>query len=123
MPKTTKKKPMSKAAAAALKAMENVISMAEDIDVHIEQVRERLRAAGISSEVGTILGAGRHTSGSCIVSVSIPQGSYASTWPEWAYGVAEGALHFKKKVFVTFTDLPFGSNLLAVSCTNVAIPG
>jgi hypothetical protein len=34
-----------------------------------------------------------------------------TTWPEWAFGVAEGALHFNKKVFVVYNNQPFGNNL------------
>ena len=97
MPKTPKKKPMSKAAAAALKAMENMVITTADLDVHIEQVTERLKAAGLGSDIGSIAYAGR-SSGSGQVQVNISSGGFASTWPEWAFGVAEGALHFNKKV-------------------------
>ncbi len=38
-----------------------------------------------------------------------------------AYGVAEGALHFDKKVLVLYNDEPFGSNLLQVVCTNISV--
>jgi hypothetical protein len=90
MPKTTKKKPMSKAD-AALKAMENmVLPTAGDLDVHIDQVRERLKAAGFSADFGSIVYTGRMSSGSGHVQVNIGSGGFASTWPEWAFGVAEG---------------------------------
>ena len=105
MPKTPKKKPMSKAAAAALKAMENMVIKTADLDVHIEQVTERLKAAGIGSDVGSIAYAGRASSGSGQVQVNISSGGFASTWPEWAFGVAEGALHFNKKVWVIYNSL------------------
>ena len=60
MPRTTKKKPTSKAAVAALKAMENmVLPAAGDLDVQIDQVRERLRAAGFSADFGSIVYTGR----------------------------------------------------------------
>jgi len=98
MPKTTKKKPMSKAAAAALKAMENIVVKTADFDVHIEQVTERLKAAGLGSDIGSIAYAGRASSGTSQVQVNISSGGFASIWPEWAFGVAEGALHFNKKV-------------------------
>jgi len=120
MPKTPKKKPMSKAAAAALKAMENMVIPTADLDAHIEQLGEKLKAAGIGSELGSILLAGRTPSGSW-VSVNISSGSYGSTWPEWAFGVAEGALHFNKKVLVLYNNQPFGSNLLEVNCTNIPV--
>jgi hypothetical protein len=122
MPKTTKKKPMSKAAVAALKAMENmVLPAAGDLDVHIDQVRERFKAAGFSADFGSIVYTGRMSSGSGQVQVNIGSGGFASTWPEWAFGVAEGALHFNKKVFVIYNDQPAGSNLLQVLCTNISV--
>src|SRR6516225_6629984 len=121
MPKTPKKKPMSKAAAAELKAMENMVIKTADLDVHIEQVTERLKAAGIGSDVGSIAYAGRASSGSGQVQVNISSGGFASTWPEWAYGVAEGALHFNKKVWVIYNNQPFGSNLLQVLCMNTPV--
>jgi hypothetical protein len=120
MPKTTKKKPISKTAAAALKAMENIIKTA-DLDVHIEQVTERLKAAGIGSDIGSIAYAGRAPSGSGQVQVNISSGGFASIWPEWAFGVAEGALHFNKKVWVIYNNQPFGSNLLQVLCTSTPV--
>ena len=121
MPKTTKE-PMSKAAAAALKAVENmVLPTAGDLDVHIDQVRERLKAAGFSADFGSIVYTGRMSSGSGQVQVNISSGGFASTWPEWAFGVAEGALHFNKKVFVIYNDQPAGSNLLQVLCTNISV--
>ena len=46
MPKTHK--PMSKAAAAALKAMENMVGETADLNVHIEQLREKLKPAELS---------------------------------------------------------------------------
>jgi hypothetical protein len=121
MPKTPKKKPMNKAAAAALKAMENMVIKTADLDVHIEQVTERLKAAGIGSDIGSIAYAGRASSGSGQVQVNISSGGFASTWPEWAYGVAEGALHFNKKVWVIYNNQPFGSNLLQVLCMNTPV--
>jgi hypothetical protein len=117
MPKTPKKKPISKAAAAALKAMENMVIKTEDFGVHIEQVREKLKPAGIFSNEGTIFYAGRKPDGSRWVNVLLSTGVQAfSPWPEWAYGVAEGALHFNKKVDLMYRDVPLGSNLLWVLC-------
>jgi hypothetical protein len=56
MAKTTKK-PVRKAAAKqppALKAMENMVIKTADLEVHLKQVTERLNAAGISSDIGSI---------------------------------------------------------------------
>ena len=59
MAKTAKKKPMSKAAAAALKELENLVIKTAELDVHTKQVTERLKAAGLSSDIGSIAYAGR----------------------------------------------------------------
>jgi hypothetical protein len=64
---------------------------------------------------------GRMSSGSGQVQVNIGSSGFASTWPEWAFGVAEGALHFNKKVFVIYNDQPTGNNLLQVLCTNISV--
>src|SRR5262245_4533164 len=40
--------------------------------------------------------------------VNISSGGFTSTWPEWAFGVAEGALHFNKKVWGIYNNQPFG---------------
>jgi hypothetical protein len=120
--KTTKKKPIGKTIAAALKAMENMVLETADLDVQLKQVRERLNAVGIKNvEVGSIALAGRNSTGSGQVVVSISSGTYGSIWPEWAYGVAEGALHFNKKGAVFYNDQPVGSNLMQVFCTNISV--
>jgi hypothetical protein len=121
MAKTTKttKKPMRKATSklpAALKAMENLVIATADLDVHLTQMTEKLNALGISADTGSIVLAGRFSDGSRWVQVNISSGGFASTWPEWAFGVAEGALHFNKKVFVVYNNQPFGNNLLQVLC-------
>jgi hypothetical protein len=121
MAKTAKKKPMSKAAAAALEELENLVIKTAELDVHTKQVTERLKAAGLGSDIGSIAYAGRASSGSGQVQVNISSGGFASTWPEWAFGVAEGALHFNKKVWVIYNNQPFGSNLLQVLCLNTAV--
>jgi hypothetical protein len=69
MAKTTKKrmskstkKPMRKAATKlppALKAMENMVIDTANLDVHIKQVTERLKADGIGADTGYVLSAGR----------------------------------------------------------------
>ena len=51
MPKSTKKKPRSKAVAAALKAMENMVFESADLDVQLKQVSGRLEAAGITGNL------------------------------------------------------------------------
>ena len=116
MPKITKKKPMSKAVAAALKAMENMTFETSDLDLQLKQVTEKLSPAGIQVGQGSIALAGRNLSGSGVVAINIGSTGYSSEWPEWAYGVAEGALHFNRKVLVVYNNDPFGSNLLQVYC-------
>ena len=77
---------------------------------------ESLNSAGISVDTGYVALAGRDSSGSGWVQVNISSGGFASTWPEWAFGVAEGALHFNKKVFVVYNNQPFGNNQPHVPC-------
>jgi hypothetical protein len=92
MAKTTKK-PMRKATSklpAALNAMENMVIATAALDVHLKQVTERLNAAGISADLRSIVLVGRFSDGSGWVQVNISSGGFASTWPEWAFGVAEG---------------------------------
>ena len=72
------------------------------------------------ADTGSIVTAGRWTSGP-YVQVNISSGGFGAFWPEWAYGIAEGALHFNKKVWVIYNNQPFGSNLLQVLCTNTPI--
>ena len=124
MPKTAKKKPMSKAATAALKALQNMVI--SDAAVHIDPVmQEKLKAAGISVDIGRIDYVGRaiweDPSGDHRVQVTVGQGSFASDWPDWAFGVAEGALHFNKKVLLAYNDRPLGSNLLEVDCMRLPV--
>ena len=121
MSKTTKKKSIGKAVAAALKAMENMNFETADLDVQLNQVREMLNAAGVHADFGSIAAAGRTSPGSGWVQVSIGSSGYASVWPEWAYGVAEGALHFNKKVLVVYNDVPNGSNLQQVLSVNISV--
>jgi len=128
MAKTTKKsmrkattKPMRKTATKlppALKAMENMVIDTADLDVQLKQMTEKLNAAGISVDLGSIVLAGRFSDGSRWVQVNIGSTGFASAWPEWAFGVAEGALHFNKKVVVVYNNQPFGNNLLQALCTN-----
>jgi hypothetical protein len=116
MAKTTKttKKPMRKATSklpAALKAMENIVVDAADLDVHLKQMMERLNAAGISLDTGYVALAGRFSDGSGWVQVNISSGGFASTWPEWAFGVAEGRC---TSIRSCCNNQPFGNNLLQV---------
>jgi hypothetical protein len=41
-------------------------------------------------------------------------GGFASTWPEWAFGIARDSLLYGKKVWVLANGDPFGSNLVNV---------
>jgi hypothetical protein len=44
-----------------------------------------------------------------------------SIWPEWAYGVAEGAIHFDKHLFVVYStsgDPPDGNNITLALCSD-----
>jgi hypothetical protein len=122
--KTAKKKPMSKVAAKlppALRAMDNQIFKAVNLDVRVKELKGMLDAAGFNADIGSTVYAGRAASGTGEVQVNIGSSGFASTWPEWAYGVAEGALHFNKRVLVIYNDQPFGFNLLKVFCMNTPV--
>jgi hypothetical protein len=126
MPKKgTNKKRMIKAVAAALKAMENTVYETKDRDVRLKQVTEGLNAAGLDAkwDWGRIIFAGRDASGAGWVTVGLKIGNneYDSIWPEWAYGIAENALHFNKWLEVQYNDQPFGENLLRVSCSYLSV--
>jgi hypothetical protein len=122
-----KKKTARKAVAAALKVMENMTFATTDhLDAQIKQVREKLSPLGMSLDFGTIVMAGRHHDRSYLVQIDIPStgnnpGQYSTHWPEWAYGVAEGALRFNKQVFVVYNGVPTGANLILVYCLDTAV--
>jgi hypothetical protein len=101
--------------ATVLKALSDAATTQKTLDAQVRQVTTALAAAGIGSDIGTIAFAGRSSTGG-LVQVNIPGGGFSSQWPEWAYGVAEGALHFNKKVWVIYNNQPFGSNLIQVLC-------
>src|SRR5262249_57578643 len=113
-----KRKAMSKAGAGGLKAMENMVVGTADLNVHIEQLRVKLKPAGISADIGSIFYAGRSSSGSSWVTIIIRGSTFGSTWPEWAFGVAEGALHSNKEVLGLYAIQPFGSQRRQVVCSN-----
>jgi hypothetical protein len=124
MPKT-KKRQMSKAAASALKAMEKMVFETTDLNVILKQMKERFSPAyKIKYDVGSIQWAGFNSSGLNQVMIIVPAGAYASPWPDWAYNVAVGALHFNQQVLVCYDTDPVGPDLFFVYCTNVpAQPG
>jgi hypothetical protein len=118
MPKT-KKKPMPKAVAAALKAMGNMTFENADLGAQLEQLRETLSPAGVIN-LGSIYCAGRLSSGDAFVEVSVgsPPIGYFSIWPEWAYEIAKDALLFNKQVVLMYSDAPIGPNLQMAICSN-----
>jgi hypothetical protein len=101
--------------AMVLKALSDAATTQKSLDAQVKHATMALTALGIGSDIGTIAFAGRSSSGG-LVQVNIPGGGFSSQWPEWAYGVAEGALRFNKKVWVIYNNQPFGSNLLQVLC-------
>jgi hypothetical protein len=86
-------------------------------------VTERLNADGISADTSYLQFAGRYLDGSGWVSLVLDSnvGSFGSPWPEWAYGVAEWALHFKKQMWIIYNTYPFGNNLIQVFCLNTPV--
>jgi len=72
-------------------------------------------AAGLTSGIGRIVLAGSYPNGAKWVQFNVDGGSgFASSWPDWAYDVAEKALIDKIKVWVLSNGDPFGSNLSLV---------
>jgi hypothetical protein len=118
MPKSTKKKPRSKAVAAALKAMENLSFETADLDFQLKQLTESLKAIDTIANLGSIWYAGGTIDGSHSVAVVIGSTSYWSTWPDWAYEIAKDALHFNRQVLLMYQNQPTGLNLLWVYCSN-----
>jgi hypothetical protein len=116
MAKTAKKKSMKKAVAAALKATENMVFETANLDSQIEQIKEMLKPNVLGFGIGQIRQAGRYPTGDGFVGIQIGSTTWSSLWPEWAYLIAEGALHFNKQVLVMYNDQPFGDNLVLVVC-------
>jgi hypothetical protein len=116
-----KKKTVSKAVAAALKAMENMVFETTDLDAQLKQFKEKLSPLGVNTDFATVTLAGVYSSGSNQVSIIIGSSTFASPWPEWAYTIAEDALHFSKQLLLMYNNEPFGSNLLLVLCSNLSI--
>jgi len=100
---------------AVLKTLHDV-TVTSTFDVQFKEVTQKLAASGIASDVGTIAFAGRDSSGQGEVQFNTSTMGYSSSWPEWAYQIAESALHFNKQVWVIYKDKPFGTNLLTVLC-------
>ena len=89
-------------------------------DVSRASLREHLADAagplGVSVYVGTIANVGQNSVGGNQVQFNDPATNtgYASSWPQWAFGLAEEALLAGKEVLLVANGLPFGSNLLTV---------
>lgn len=120
MPKTAKKVSAKKRAPklpAALKGLQNSAIGEGGFGAHVAQASTELARSGINAGFGSIYSVGRIADGSGIVQVDIDSGGFVSVWPEWAYGVAEAALHWGRKVLIVYKDQPIGSNLMQVVCT------
>jgi hypothetical protein len=89
-------------------------------DVSRGKLREQLANAasplGISVYVGTIANVGQNSGGGNQVQFDdqATNTGYVSTWPQWAFGLAEAALLAGKEVLLVANGTPFGSNLLNV---------
>ncbi len=116
MPKATKKKPRSKAVTAGLKAMANMVFETTDLDAQINLIKEKLKPAEIKLDRASVGAAGRDVDGIAVVIINIDSTAYGSLWPDWAYEIAEGALHFNKEMIIAYNDAPYGNNLLEVLC-------
>jgi hypothetical protein len=76
---------------------------------------EAADAAGLTTLFGQIVLAGSYPNGTKWVQFNVNGGGgYASSWPDWAYDIAEKALVDQTKVLVLSNGDPFGSNLSLV---------
>ncbi len=128
MPKNTKKTKSPKSNAklrSALQAIQQAIAAGQgDLRTRTAAMQETMTGAGIAFVWLNVRYAGRDPGGKGWVFVTYEGGSNFSysIWPEWAYGVAEGALHFNKQVLVAIPadQLAAGNNLTLALCSDVA---
>jgi hypothetical protein len=79
------------------------------------QLADIVAQAGFQATIGTIAFAGQYASGEYAVQYNDDQnGGFSSTWPQWAFELAQAALLGNKKVWVASNGDPFGSNLVFV---------
>jgi|SRR6516162_9161255 hypothetical protein len=122
MSKATKKKLKSKAAVKLPRGLMENMFVETDLDAHLKQMTA---ASGISVSSGHVEYIARswRNPAEGWVNLAITAGpnqgaAFFSVWPEWAYNIAEGALHFNKQMMVSYdsTTLPMGNSLLGVIC-------
>jgi hypothetical protein len=81
----------------------------------LKQLEKLALEVGSKGYFGKIAFVGQASNGIYNVQFNVDNGSgYSSTWPEWAFKLAQSALLHNKKVFVIATGDPFGSNLIQV---------
>jgi hypothetical protein len=76
---------------------------------------DRLSALALQSYMGRPAFVGRNASGGATVQFNVDSGSgYSSSWPAWAFEIANTALVTGKRMWVIADGSPFGSNLVSV---------
>ena len=78
------------------------------------QLTDLVTQAGFQATTGTIAFAGQYASGGYAVQYNDQNGGFSSTWPLWAFELAQAALIGSKRVWVASNGDPFGSNLVFV---------
>ena len=87
-------KPTKKDVALAAEVMEKMtFNTADELKVQLKQMNEKLKDTGIKIDDGYVQRVGRiiPSEGTGEYYVQISLDDVPSRWPEWAYGVAEGA--------------------------------
>src|SRR5262249_28065762 len=106
---------------ATSKVIQEVLSASKgDLRAALPRVETLLAPAALGVAFVTVEYAGRDADENGWVSISYVGGSQFSysIWPEWAYGVAEGALHFGKQLLLVFpaNEVASGGNLTLALC-------
>ena len=70
--------------------------------------------AVFQATTGTIAFAGQYATGNYAVQYNDQNGGFSSTWPLWAFELANAALLGSKRVWVASNGDPFGTNLVFV---------
>ena len=79
------------------------------------QLTDIVAQAGFQSSTGTIAFAGQYATGSYAVQYNEQNnGGFSSSWPQWAFELAQAALLGNKRIWVASNGDPFGANLVWV---------
>jgi hypothetical protein len=119
-------KPTKKDVALAAEVMEKMtFNTADELKVQLKQMNEKLKDTGIKIDDGYVQRVGciipSEGTGEYYVQISLDD--VPSRWPEWAYGVAEGALHFNKQMLLVYRPSQLKADLLHMHWLNLPARG